>query len=729
MTSRVMIVLLALVCAGSGFGADVLPSVFSWLHWRNGTLVTESQVMELRANLYDPLRGCAITTPQQLGEVGWTVTEDGFLKSPERAGGGRLTVQVSGLPMGDHDVYVRFFGRPRKPGESWWFFTYLNLGDGVGEGKPENRPPNSNMYQFGPAGGAHPIRLVAGTGGFDETTVYEIYLGRVENASSLALWMERYEWSQVAKIGSIRIETLPNCDLSAALEDTPENRTIRKRLFFPGKVYGYGVVPGALKVRPKQLSDLKLVTMKEVVDLDAARNEVENAQIVLFSDRQDLKHLKWKIGTLKTASGETLRGTVTLHPVGYMRMEHFDLGVNGWWPDPIMTGMDSLSIPRGDVQTLWFQVKTAADAVPGEYRAELVLSAENAPAVTIPVRLKVRRFELPAMSQLRVVMGCNDGSGGFETDYKINPSTIYGWEKDGEQLFGNWAEREATAINLDYIWSQQLDQSTHMPTQEQLDSWIASLKGKLALAERHGLRDKCYLYCFDEATEEWRPALEAITRAIKKEIPDLPILTTAAFPWCGEGTISSVDWWCPQINNYDFAAAERARAAGKQVWMYVCNNPEKPFPNLRITANTAMDHRILTGFMAGAMRYDGFLYWSTRAKWQTPAISGDSVYTTWTIQDDGDGQLYQNSSNGPIPSIRLELFRDGLEDYDMLKIAEKLAADPDRLSAEARKLLPRIAPYFAPGNPVVKSQTEFTQSPEELESARRLVMDFIEAAE
>jgi Glycoside hydrolase 123, catalytic domain len=90
----------------------------------------------------------------------------------------------------------------------------------------------------------------------------------------------------------------------------------------------------------------------------------------------------------------------------------------------------------------------------------------------------------------------------------------------------------------------------------------------------------------------------------------------------------------------------------------------------------AIDGRLLMGAMTAKERPDGFLYyqisiWNSRK----PITSGpftDWEPRSWTTYH-GDGSWTCVGPEGrPVPTIRLENFRDGLEDYAYAVILEEI---------------------------------------------------------
>ena len=72
---------------------------------------------------------------------------------------------------------------------------------------------------------------------------------------------------------------------------------------------------------------------------------------------------------------------------------------------------------------------------------------------------------------------------------------------------------------------------------------------------------------------------------------------------------------------------------------------------------------------------EGLLYWSTN--WWIKATGTADPWTDMATVKDidpdlyGDGSLFYPGPEGPLPSFRLECIRDGIEDYEYLKMAEE----------------------------------------------------------
>jgi hypothetical protein len=137
-----------------------------------------------------------------------------------------------------------------------------------------------------------------------------------------------------------------------------------------------------------------------------------------------------------------------------------------------------------------------------------------------------------------------------------------------------------------------------------------------------------------------------------------------------------VNMWCPMSTALDEKDQALRAARGDDSWWYVCCAPKHPHANLMVHWVGAA-HRVL--FWQQKQRgINGFLYWS--AVYWDPKFTRDPWTNIRTFEFHGgaygDGSLVYPGDrvgiNGPVTSIRLELLRDGIDDFDYLTLFEKL---------------------------------------------------------
>ena len=240
-----------------------------------------------------------------------------------------------------------------------------------------------------------------------------------------------------------------------------------------------------------------------------------------------------------------------------------------------------------------------------------------------------------------------------------------------------------------------LDPETGLMNPEMKSLLLERLDRRMKLLKEHGLDHMARVYGFDEAPEKFHAALSDITRLIKRRYPGIEIATTAYDSAYGvDGGCDSVDVWCPLVPRFETNArnVSRARGAGKRLWWYVCLHPRRPFPNFFIEYSAA-EARLLMGIMPHKFQADGFLYYCVNMWGRTVPTTDDSGVRTLKstaehrrMKDgpltnfngasflcyNGDGLLIYPGEKGTIPTLRLKSIRDGLYDYEYIRLLKQL---------------------------------------------------------
>lgn len=480
------------------------------------------------------------------------------------------------------------------------------------------------------------------------------------------------------------------------------------------------------------------------IRVSAARNEKESFQIAVTpKDDRAVEKISVEAGDLQSASGEVFRKeNLAIGVMGYVRTRKLpayevEYGKT-WWPDPILEKMKSADVEAGIVQSFFVRLAIPKNQAPGEYRGEVRVLADGKALETIPLELTVYPFVMPDTPPLPVATTSREIEGAlrprdthrvrdyvgrekydreekyreadFLADYYLDYNSLYAGRPDYDVLSHLHRQGRLGTFNLGYFSDAVNEEIGQVKD-------LSKLKERYDKAEELGLADHAYIYGFDE--KPYTPELVAAVEEIKRVLPDSFILTTARSSdyGAGESTTKAVDGWVTLTSHYNAEAVRRAQEQGIQVWWYVCNWPMHPYANIFLE-HDALEARLLMGAMARKYRPDGFLYYGTNIFRQNKPLQTDTPFTSWQPNSfdnwNGDGQwVYFGEDGRLIPSIRLENFRDGLEDYAYARILEGIAdryrAKSDRTETEQQWLAAADEALRVPDD-LVESLTSYTDS-------------------
>lgn len=266
--------------------------------------------------------------------------------------------------------------------------------------------------------------------------------------------------------------------------------------------------------------------------------------------------------------------------------------------------------------------------------------------------------------------------------------------------------------------------------------------------EQKGWLDKAYVYWFDEPAERDFDFVRDGMQLIRRAGPKLKrMLTTRPTP----ELYGAVDLWCIPTYLLDPEVVRERQAEGEEIWWYLCTAPKAPYFTLFLDHyGTEMRLWLWESWKYGVT---GILVWATnywtsgnayprpalQNPWQDP-MSWTSGYGLEVGErqpwGNGDGRFFYPPTRdpgndtrkyiqGPIPSIRWEALRDGIEDYEYFWLLRsevqrlrKAGADPS-VVRDAELLLEVPADVCA-------DLTHFTTTPEPIHQHRAKVAEAIE---
>ena len=540
-----------------------------------------------------------------------------------------------------------------------------------------------------------------------------------------------------------------------------------------------GVASSMEKIRPL---DGNFPAVAKLPTLRLARGERESIQFFILPARGSLKNVMVELGELRKGNDVIPSKNASVSVVGYVNITNYPpymVGKNvsttnapgyvrravpcprGWWPDPLLTHVKCVDVQEDNLQGFWIRIHAPDTQAKGIYRGELTICADGTRPMKMPFCVQVNGFAVPKTPMLPLAVSFGPWAHAWGDRMKVAPK-LYGdptaplnlWKKhkdvwcdflaDHYLSFDNLYDKCPNIPNFDMLERQSKIGMRgrfnlgYWPVPEQgdkcWDEWckrhLNPLKAAYERAKNLGVLDRAYVYGCDEANPDTFERIRRAVAEIRRELPGVPIVTTARDVCYGVNSpLSDIDWFAPVTEEFDCAKAEIARAAGHQVWWYFACDQNAPCANSFIEGQ-GIEMRSVMGAQSVKFRPDGFLYYST-AIWNSSRPIGTEPFTDWEPRSwkdwHGCGNWICCGPDGlPVSTIRLENFCDGLEDYAYAMILERKLKErkekDDAWSQKAKELL-------AVPRGVVDTITNYTDAPAVLYRWRDAMADLIEAAE
>ena len=460
----------------------------------------------------------------------------------------------------------------------------------------------------------------------------------------------------------------------------------------------------------------------QVIDTFAARGSYASYQILL-GDRAD--------AAVSVSFGELPAGVApevyTLTPVQVERnhgiapeqiQPHYPERVAPYWLyDCLRTFDGTLDLTEG-TGGLYVSLKIDRDAEPGDYETVMTVDGTD-----IPLKLKIYRAVLPEES-MKMILGYHAGicakyhgveygsdeyfrleeqylamlrrlhqnmmyTGGikktlvgenkWEFDFTDFVAQVKRYEKAGMKYFN------APSVGWRKSWSEStIFVNGNIPSMSYegycyLTQYLPALRDVL---KENGWLDRFVMGVADEPNNENCTEFRALCGLIRKIVPEIRLIDAMSY-----GNLhGALDIWVPLNAEYDRhrAELESLRAAGDEIWHYVCCGPREPG-----YINRFMDYPLLsTRYLHwGNYKYDltGFLHWAANCyqPGQDPFVQNcPEHHNTDAVcyLPAGDTHIIYPGRGEPWLSIRLEAERESAEEYELLReLAKTDKAKADEL--------------------------------------------------
>ena len=161
------------------------------------------------------------------------------------------------------------------------------------------------------------------------------------------------------------------------------------------------------------------------VHLDAAKNERENFQLVIGAKR-NLQNVRVEVSDFargEVGKSEEWKNAVTVREVKFVPVSGVkNPRMNRLHPDPVVAFSSGDALAGSNLVVL-VTVKTPAAAEAGLYAATVKVSADGLDPVSVPIRLRLRKFALPDVAYLKSYFYLSPSNfGGSYTQFDNRPS-------------------------------------------------------------------------------------------------------------------------------------------------------------------------------------------------------------------------------------------------------------------------------------------------------------------
>ncbi len=477
---------------------------------------------------------------------------------------------------------------------------------------------------------------------------------------------------------------------------------------------------------------LSLPTKNNLIDLEMARNEYEIWSLVFpknsSADIISKVEIKWKekppAVELQTYWLAVQNFKSSSYRSGFQAGEIADIPVPLEWIEK-----KSIQIPKANTPNkaqFLFELFTLPQATAGTYTGDLSFTI-GTKKVLIPIHLKIHDVTLPEKFELATSFGfapwevLRKHYGAWHKDemilYQQYESLALEHRIDLHKLYIKFPEKTAKDPLIEAPVAAQsfLGQTnklfagtlhdkkftmsmTDLPVEQEYKSIKADKNLSLDKKERfwknlnasvlkNNLTNKTFIYFVDEPKTAELEELGKNLRQIRKWAPDLKFLVTTTYHDTLEGAINL---WClnlilwdkPTEKSPDFYLKRKSQNK-EDFWFYVgcnshgCDGTEN-IENPDLVTDRPSAYQRVFPWMALKYEASGILYYDT-----VYGYSKGSLDTPWTdafhFTGYGEGTLFYPctpqlghcKTQRVIASLRLKILRDGLEDVQILKMAQK----------------------------------------------------------
>jgi hypothetical protein len=463
----------------------------------------------------------------------------------------------------------------------------------------------------------------------------------------------------------------------------------------------------------------------KIIEIEAARNEFESGQIALRCDRDARVSLQ---PSKLTNSSTGLEISPVARFVGYVFVrqnatstpdDEIIHAAPHDFPDILMPDT-AVELDANQTQPVWITVFVPQSADPGEYIGRVVVRAADAEE-SVEIHLTVHGATVPDERHLFLTnwinptniakfAGVDPWSEGHwqllgkhaenmalhRQNVVLTPISLVRISRRGENLefdftdFDRWIQtfRDAgvdgliegghlggragkweSGFNLNSWEIRDGNEIIRTPAVAVESAECESFLSKLLPALRKHLVDRGWIDSYvqhlaDEPVEENAQSYRHLAELVGRFAPGLKRIDANMTP----SLTDCLEVWVPVLDQFDknMDFYNERLQAGDQVWFYTCLGPRGRYPN-RFIDFSLIKTRLLhwINFRYGL---SGYLHWGYNYWTEDPIRDTQPDWSHGEPLPSGDMCIVYPGPDGPLESIRYEAMRDGIEDYELLKL-------------------------------------------------------------
>ena len=519
----------------------------------------------------------------------------------------------------------------------------------------------------------------------------------------------------------------------------------------------------------KIFADSPAKTSKSEVALESARNGHTSLQVALRSESHRVVQVRvisprLEKATLNVQAYRVGIVNVNSHPAD-TPLDEVVRPELGPYPDPLFPLEKNITLEASRTETVWLSVFTPADTRPGIYRGEIQIDTGKQKLrllfhvevflATVPKEQKLwvtnwLWFEQERMAKhypqlksdpdrywkilenigrtmaeykqnvvfvpVRTLAKAQLADGAVQYDFGLVDRWIEIFDKAGMARLiegGHLSGRLGGGYDSPYVIPTDLVEngkivSKELPAEDpraeqNLREFLRQLRNHL---KQKGWLSRYIQHIHDEPHGTEMPVYQRFVHIVSEELPGVPTLDAISLHEdISEQEETTI--WAPKLGTFDdrLDAIAVHKAHGGQSWYYICLDPRGKylnrfidFPSLKVRLLPWVNYRYgLTGY----------LHWGGNFWTDQPFENVQPDWGGGFFLPAGDNAIvYPDPKHeGVFVSVRLEVMREGIEDYELLAEAARHA--PDRTGALARMVMPSFTDY-------VRDVTEFRKFNHEL---------------